>query len=34
MAKVRSPNYPNIPLGAALEALRPAFIRASQQDVP
>jgi hypothetical protein len=25
MAKVRSPNYPNIPLGAALEAIRPAF---------
>ena len=25
MAKVRSPNYPNVPLGAALEAVRPAF---------
>lgn len=25
MAKVRSPNYPNLPLGSALEAIRPAF---------
>jgi hypothetical protein len=25
MARVRSPNYPSIPLGAALEAVRPAF---------
>lgn len=25
MAKVRSPNYPNIPLSVALEAVRPAF---------
>lgn len=25
MAKVRSPNYPNVPLGAALEAIRPAY---------
>lgn len=25
MAKVRSPNYPNISLGPALEAIRPAF---------
>jgi hypothetical protein len=27
MGKVRSPNYPNIPLGAALEAVRPAYIK-------
>ena len=27
MAKIRSPNYPNIPLGVALEAVRPAFVR-------
>ena len=27
MAKVRSPNYPNIPLAAALEAVRPAFLK-------
>jgi len=27
MAKVRSPNYPNVPLGPALESVRPAFIK-------